>query len=290
MSEKEQKFSLDDAVSAAWSVMLAKFWPYLGLLSLASFLSVLPFLASTVCQMNPDWWALGLLFSVLGAVVHVLAGLLGMTYVQIRIVRDKTVSSDDIWGAIGSFFPFIAATLFYGWVVCFGLCLFIVPGIIFGIMFRFYSHFMAEHKLGPIGALKASAAITSGAMWELFFLHLILGILKMFAPLAFLVGAVPAHMFSELAITEAYKILLDKTPSEELPFSYVRSADIYENMPLEESVDFAHSTSAASMLAFDQHTAPDETIQLPPEKETVEEPSTAVDNNIGENDKSSQEH
>lgn len=295
MTEKEQKFSLDDAASAAWANLLENFWPYLGLWSLASFLSVLPMLAGTVTNMNPDWWALTFLFSLLGSVVHVIAGTLGRINVQILIVRGKTVSSDDLWGAAKSFFPYLAATIFYWWVVTFGLCFLIVPGIIFSIMFMFYPYFMAEHKLGPIGALKASAAITSGAMWELFFLNLILGILKLFAPLAFIVGIIPAHMFSELAITQAYRILLDKTPAAELPFPYsavtipAGSLDWDEKMGYDEQFKDAQAPGEISDLTSQQEAEIGETIDLPDEK-SFQEVSSTVDNEPGENDKSSQEH
>jgi hypothetical protein len=301
MTEKEQKFSLDDAVSAAWAAMLANFWPYLGLLSLASFLSVLPVLAGAVCNTNPDWWALTFVFSLLGTIVHVIAGLLGMICVQIRIVRGQSVNSDNLWGAARSFFPYIAATIFYLWVVAFGLCFLIVPGIIFSIMFRFYPYFMVEHKLGPIGALKASAAITSGAMWELLFLNLILGILKMFAPLAFFVGIVPAHMFSELALAEAYKILLDKTPPEQLPFPYAGSFASDDTLGWEPRMGYdAPDDTSSSALPSSQIAPPaisstsdsklDATIELSEEREAVQEVPHAVDNETGENDKTSQEH
>jgi len=295
MTEKEQKFSLDDAVSAAWANLLENFWPYLGLWSLAGFLSVLPMLAGTVTNMNPDWWALTFIFSLLGSIIHVIAGTLGRINIQIRIVRGKPVSSDDLWGAAKSFFPYLAATLFYWWVVTFGLCFLIVPGIIFSIMFMFYPYFMAEHKLGPIGALKASAAITSGAMWELFFLNLILGILKLFAPLAFIVGIIPAHMFSELAITQAYRILLDKTPAAELPFAYsagttqAGSLAWDETMGYDESLNDAQSQSVMSNLTVQQETEIGETIKVPDEP-AVEAVLPTVDNEPVENDKSSQEH
>jgi hypothetical protein len=265
MSEQqipEQKFSLDDAMAGGWKVMLDNFWTFLGLLSLAGFLTVLPQIASAVCNLNPDWWAFSLFLSLLGVVLHVIVFALGPINVQIKMCRGLKASSDDLWGAADKFFPYIGASLIYLWVVVFGTFMFVVPGIIFGIMFMFYPYFIVEHKLGPIQALKASAAITSGAMWELLFLCLMLTVIRSFAPLAFFVGIIPAHMFCELAVTKAYMILLDKTPGEQLPFVYV-GAKVPEAHVWEDSMGYDDPVADASLLAFDQKLAAGAVIKTP---------------------------
>jgi len=303
------KFTLDESMQGAWGVLLENFWKYLGLYSLAVFLGFLPDIASSVCGMNSDWWLFSAFLSLMGGVLKAVLLGLGIYYVQAKLVRGEKATSDDLWKPAGKFWAYIGASIIYAWVVVIGCCFLIVPGIIFGIMFMFYPYFLAEHRLGPIQSLKASAAITSGAMWELFFLCLILILIKGVAPLAFIIGAVPAHLFAELAVAQAYRQLLNNTPDSELPFVYDRGrfshGDTVE-APLhwDDSMGYDDPGPAAATLAFEQKTdgerintstaekivVPTENVETHPSAAHLEadDKSQTVDNNAPENDKSGQ--
>lgn len=287
----EPKFSLDDAMSASWKTFSGNFPTLLGLWALAGFLAFLPHVASAVCNLNADWWAFALFLSLLGFVLQIVVHVLGMMNVQIRLCRGQGAGSDDLWSCGGKFFAYFGASFIYAWVIFCGALMFIVPGIIFGIMFMFYPYFLAEHKLGPIQALKASAAITSGAMWELFFLLIILHIVKVLGFFAFVIGLIPTVMYAELTIAQAYKMLLDKTPAEKLPFKYVNvDPDMQPadgGFVWEESMgyDDPNPVEIESSAAVN-----DDGVRLETPPEDVQFDEVPVDNKAGENDKSGQEH
>ncbi len=216
-----EKLSVDQSMSAGWKLLGDNFWTFARLASLAILLMFLPDIASTAIGLSSNFALFAIGLSILGLVLKAILPL-GVINLQIRVVNGQSISSDDLWTSWKRYPAFLGATLIYGWVVCMGLLFLVVPGIIFGIMFQFYPYFIVEHKLGPIQALKASAAITAGAMWELFFLGLLLGIIQTVAGLTF-IGLVPAQVFQLLTMTSVYKTLLKSTPADELPFPFESS-------------------------------------------------------------------
>ncbi|MDZ4834526.1 MAG: hypothetical protein SGJ27_12175 [Candidatus Melainabacteria bacterium] len=214
-----EKFTLDDSMSAGWQLLSDNFWTYARLASLSLLLMFLPDMASMALAFNSSVAFLSVIFLLLSVALKIILPL-GLINIQIRMVNGQSVSSDDFWTPAGRFLAFLCAALIYAWVVSFGLLMFVVPGIIFGIMFQFFPYFIVEHKLGPIQALKASAAITAGAMWELFLLGVMLVFINGIASLFFVLGMVPAQIFAHLTMTSVYKTLLNNTPPEELPFPY----------------------------------------------------------------------
>jgi hypothetical protein len=232
-----EKLSVDQSMSAGWNLLCDNFWTYARLASLAILLMFLPDIASSAIGLSSNFAVFAIVLSILGLVLKAILPL-GIINLQIRIVNGQSISSDDLWTPWKRYPAFLGATLIYGWVVCMGLLFLVVPGIIFGIMFQFYPYFIVEHKLGPIQALKASAAITAGAMWELFFLGLLLGIIQAVAGLTFL-GLLPAQVFQLLTTTSVYKTLLNNTPADELPFPYESSvrkiADPIFSTPIQDA-------------------------------------------------------
>ena len=87
----------------------------------------------------------------------------------------------------------------------------IVPGIIWGIQYMFFSYFIIDEDLGPMEALKRSAAITEGAKWDLFLFGLLLAGINLLGALCLLVGLIATIPATMLAFAFAYRRLL---PSE----------------------------------------------------------------------------
>lgn len=245
-----EKFTLDDSMSAGWQLLSDNFWTYTRLASLAFLLMFLPDMASMALAFNSSVAFLSVIFSLLSVALKLILPL-GLINIQIRIVNGQSVSSDDFWTPAGRFWAFLCAALIYAWVVGFGLLMFVVPGIIFGIMFQFFPYFIVEHKLGPIQALKASAAITAGAMWELFLFGVLLVIINGIASLFFVLGMVPAQIFSHLTVTSVYKTLLNNTPPEELPFPYTPDRAVLDGnfIPDDESAENGFPTQSSDVNA-----------------------------------------
>ncbi len=216
-----QKFTIDDAMSQGWNLTQHNFWKMLGLISLAGFLAFIPDIAGFGIGFNNRFVAFVFVLVFAGFLIKTIMTL-GLINVQLQIFDGMEVNSDHLWAPAGKFWAFLGATIIYLVLLCMGTLFFVVPGIIVSLLFSFYPYFLVEHRCGPIQALKASAAITSGALWELFFLFLVLGIIESFSPMFFLVGAIPAYIFSKFTMVCVYRSLLNNTPAEEIGFSHVR--------------------------------------------------------------------
>ncbi len=237
-----QKFTIDDAMAQGWDLTQHNFWRMLGLVALAGFLAFIPDIAGFGIGLNNKFVAFVFVLTFAGFFIKTIMTL-GLINVQLRIYDGLEVNSDHLWAPAGKFWAFLAATVVFVILVVMGTLFFVIPGIIVALLFAFYPYFLVEHRCGPIQALKASAAITSGAMWELFLLFLVLGIIEGLSPLFFLVGAIPAHVFSKFTITHVYRSLLNNTPKEELGFPN-------ERRPLRSVV--ADDASAGLLSAQDQ--------------------------------------
>jgi hypothetical protein len=151
---------------------------------------------------------------------------MGIINIQLRIINDLPFNSNDLWNPIGKFWAYLGVSILYSLMVCFGVLFFIVPGIILGITFMFAPYFLIHSRCGPLQALKASAAITEGAKWELFFLMLVLSIIEglswVFGLFTFFVTTILGSMFAKLTMTYVFMQLINKTPDSELPFAVAR--------------------------------------------------------------------
>ena len=217
--EDHDKFTLDEVMSRAFDDLKSRFWKFLGLLSLAFFIMMLPGFASFSLQWLGEKTMLTI---VLGGVLSLVSSLLsmlmtmGMLRLQLNIVRGEAIHSNDLWKPIGRIWAFMGGSILLAIMLGLGFLCFIVPGIILYLTFQFYPYFIIEHKMGPIAALNASAAITKGVKWELFFLHLVLMVVGSMGWLLLVIGAIPAEMFCRLTITHAYADLLKRCPKENL--------------------------------------------------------------------------
>jgi hypothetical protein len=233
------KFVLDDSMAVGWAFTKKRYWSFLGMIALSAFLLVLPHLASwgaewTLGKDNMPGMMAGLGLSLAGTLLSIFMQL-GVINIQLRIVEDLPFSSSDLWTPAGKFWAYVGYSILYCLMVGFGIVCFIVPGIILAITFLFGPYFIVKHRCGPIQALKASAALTEGAKWELFFLALVLGIIE---GVAWLFGLITlgfsiftAMMFSKLTLTYVFEQLLAKTPDSQLPFATARASTIDSGEP-----------------------------------------------------------
>jgi uncharacterized membrane protein len=88
------------------------------------------------------------------------------------------------------------------------MILLIIPAIIWGIKFRFFSYFIIDKGAGPIEALKRSSSITMGAKWDLFLFGLLLIGINILGFLALVIGLFATIPTSMVAIAFVYRKLL----------------------------------------------------------------------------------
>ena len=146
---------------------------------------------------------LTLLF-VLGAVFIGVMLLAGWVRLVLNITDHGKAEVADLFSEVRRFFPFLFVTILYTIVVVAGLMLFVVPGIIWGIMFMWAPILVVDKGLGPIEALKKSAAVTDGAKWDLFlYKNLEFGVYYMASMT--LVGVILVFPIAVLAKMEMYR-------------------------------------------------------------------------------------
>jgi uncharacterized membrane protein len=92
---------------------------------------------------------------------------MGVIHGSVKAARGEGVTAGDFflsWERVGQF---IVGTLLYGLIIGVGMVLLVVPGIIWGLRYCLYGHYIVTKGMGPVEALQMSAATTNGHKGEL---------------------------------------------------------------------------------------------------------------------------
>ncbi|MFO7476932.1 MAG: YciC family protein [Methyloceanibacter sp.] len=121
----------------------------------------------------------------------------------------QSVSLSSIWHP-APFWNYLAVTILLSLVIAVGFVLFVVPGIIWLLMFAFSPLIVVDRSLGPINAMKESKRIAYGRKWWLLGFFAVLVLVNMLGLLAFAVGLLVSVPVSTLAFVHAYRVLSGK--------------------------------------------------------------------------------
>jgi len=192
----EHKFSIKEALRVGWEATKKDFKFFFGVLGIV-FLIIL-----IAALIDPT--------RVVVIIVAAIAIILGLILISLRYHDKKHVRRLDFFRVHKIFLTFLLSAIVYHLIVIIGLLLFIIPGIIWAIQFKFYGHFIVDKGIGPIEALKLSSRLTKGVKWDLFWFNVILIGILIAGILMFLIGlfvAIPlimvstAHVYRELLKT-----------------------------------------------------------------------------------------
>lgn len=142
----------------------------------------------------------------------VLQTFLGMGMIALFLkAHDSILSADikELWHP-KPFWNYLGAMILYGLAALLGLVLLIIPGVIAMLALQFADYLVIDRNLGPIEAIKESARITRGHLWELLMLFAFLFLLNLAGTLVLLVGLFVTAPVSMLAIVHAYRTLSEK--------------------------------------------------------------------------------
>jgi hypothetical protein len=140
---------------------------------------------------------------------------LGMAVYMLKIARGQPASLGDLFTAARFWPAAIAMRLLAALAILSGLLLFIIPGIILGLMFSQALFLIVDRGMGPIEAMSMSRTVTSGNKAQIFILNLAGFGVMLVGVLACCVGTWPAMSFIWLMSAMAYLTMTGQPTTDE---------------------------------------------------------------------------
>jgi uncharacterized membrane protein len=212
-----QPFSNAEAIRYGWRTTQANLRPLLILSALGGFFALV---GGALRDRGGGAGLLGVGIQVLQAGVA-----LALIRVALRLHDGRSADFERSGATLEGFFPYLLTTALYGVVVVCGTALLIVPGVIWAIQFCFAGFLVADARLDPIEAMRASSRLTRGVKSQLLGFGLMLAGVNLLGAMALGVGllvTVPttclaaAFVFRRLQIREAAGVQ-QTAPRREVP-------------------------------------------------------------------------
>jgi len=201
-------FSISEALRFGWNTTKSNFGFFVGFLIVFGLLLIVPYIiALRVSEINIF---LGLILQIADFALTILVSV-GFLKVTLRFCDQEKGRLSDLFSQYRLFFKYFLAYILYGLIVLGGIILFIIPGIIWAIKFQFFPYLIIDKKLGPIEALKQSAAITQGVKWQLWVFSLATWVVNIIGALLLIVGLFVTIPVTMLATAFVYRKLLART-------------------------------------------------------------------------------
>jgi uncharacterized membrane protein len=204
-----EKFSKKEAIKFGWEIAKKKILFFVLLLILAwggpvalEFLFRLPAVIIVAITKN-KFLIFSIILVFLGKLARVLLYLifdLGLIKISLKFCDNKEPKFSDLISQYKLVFRYFVASILQGLIVIFGFLLFIIPGIIFLIRFRFYNYLIVDKNSKIVESLEKSWEITKGNTWNLFLFYLLLGLINILGVFALIIGlfwSIPTAMIAE---------------------------------------------------------------------------------------------
>ncbi|MBI2442806.1 MAG: DUF975 family protein [Candidatus Levybacteria bacterium] len=200
-----KKFTIGGALSYGWQTTKAHLPFFVVVILITGLVNFAPnFLLQGLREDTP------MLSGLLSLAVWVLSMLvsLGAIKISLKIIDNKKAEIVDLFNGYPLLLNFILSSIIYAILVGVGLLLLIIPGIIFGIKYHFYSYLIVDKNMGPLEALKKSGEITKGVKWDLLLFGLACGLINIVGALALGIGLFITVPITMLAYAYVYRKLL----------------------------------------------------------------------------------
>ena len=160
-----QKFSKSEAIRFGWTTTKNNLGFFIALLIVIGlFYFVLDFIIELI---KDEALILSSIMSIIFWVLDMVIQM-GLIRISLRFCDNEKGKFADLFSCFPLFFKYLFGSILYGLIVVGGMILLIIPGIIWGIKFQFFSCFIVDKGVGPIEALKRSSVITKDAKWICF--------------------------------------------------------------------------------------------------------------------------
>ena len=186
--------------------MLRKhFWVLVGIFAIVIAARAVFSTLSSYAQNRHLAW-LSVVIIALSALVQIVFGI-STTAIALKLYRGEPVRVAEVFYTHGKFKNYIIAGILYLLILFGGFILFIIPGFVWMVKYQFFPWLLVDKNLKPVEALRASARMTRGNKWKLFW-YWIVSIGVSLVGLAVVgVGIIPAAALVFLGYTFLYKQL-----------------------------------------------------------------------------------
>lgn len=208
-----KELSVKDCLLTGWKTVTARPWIFIAA---GIIIFVVSILSDVPRSFTKDLTGLASLLNVLTFLVGAaISFLIAMGKTAFFLRGHDSVHSlklSDLWHP-RPFWKFVGTSILAGGATIIGLLLFIIPGIIVGIIVGFSLYVVIDKELRPIDAIRESAKLTKGNRWNLFLLGLAIFGINIVGFCLLLVGLFITLPISAIAVVHAYRILSGTTLS-----------------------------------------------------------------------------
>ena len=136
---------------------------------------------------------------------------LGMIQIALNLYDYNASSLKKLFSCKHLIIRAIIAHFLYAFISVLGLAFFVIPGIYFSLLFKFYEQILVDKNVGVLESFRISAALTKGSLMLILGLSCVLWILQsVVGLLGGTIGFVVMIPFTLLAQTYAYRKLQTK--------------------------------------------------------------------------------
>lgn len=201
-----KKISIKEALKFGWLRTKENFWFLVGLQIIVYILNVL---------IDDRLFVLGTLISIFTGFI--------LSWTFFRLANDEKISFKNIFVELSfeRFLHYIVVSIIVGVLVCLGLILLVIPGIIILTMTSFAQFIILEKnaklswkEFAPWNAVKTSAEITKGIRWKIFLMLLVSLGVNILGILVFGIGLLVTVPVTAMAVISVYNKLKSHTHSE----------------------------------------------------------------------------
>lgn len=203
-----KSFSKSDAIRFGWETTKRDFWFFAKVLCAVFLFFVV--LGAIVEKFSESAPLLSFLVKIAGAAVGLILSM-GFIKISLKYAGGARGEWEDLYTHTRFFWNFLLASILYGFIVLCGLILFIVPGILWAIRFRFFGYFIVDKDFGALDALRKSSHITQGVRGDLFLFFGILVFINVLGMMPFGLGLFFTIPTSLIATAWVYRKLLRDT-------------------------------------------------------------------------------
>lgn len=211
---KKERFSKPQALRFGWDVWRNNIGFFIKVLLIVLLVQVVSGLVSVHEENKTSLLMVfvNIFYNVVGIIIS-----MGFVKISLGFCDGKKPEIGDLFNVYPLFFIFLLGSIFYGLIVLGGFLLLIIPGIILGIQFQFFSYFIIDQKAGPIEALKKSARLTRGVKFELFIFNMMVLGINLLGIFALFVGVLITMPVTMVASAFVYRKLLETAQPQGSP-------------------------------------------------------------------------